>query len=61
MVNKIDFIGIGSGKSGSTWLWTNLIKHPEISSSNPKEINFFSTLFKKKQFHGIIIYLKIIN
>jgi hypothetical protein len=44
---KIDFLGIGSGKSGSTWFFDNLVKHPEICSANPKEINFFSDLFDR--------------
>jgi len=25
---KVDFIGIGSGKCGSTWFYDNLVKHP---------------------------------
>lgn len=36
------FIGIGAGKSGSTWLFNNIRKHPEIFSKNEKEINYFS-------------------
>lgn len=44
---KIDFLGIGSGKSGSTWFFDNLVKHPEICSANPKEINFFSDLYDR--------------
>ena len=41
------FIGIGSGKSGSTWLFNNIRKHPEIYSKNEKEINYFSRHFRK--------------
>jgi hypothetical protein len=44
---RIDFIGIGSGKSGSTWFFDNLVKHPEICASNPKELNFFSDLYDR--------------
>lgn len=40
MIN-LKFIGIGSGKSGSTWLFENIREHPEICNRNPKEIRFF--------------------
>jgi len=43
----IDFIGIGSGKSGSTWLFENIRKHPEICDKNPKEIQFFNLHYNK--------------
>jgi hypothetical protein len=42
---KVDFIGIGSGKSGSTWLYDNIVKHPEICDRNLKELNYFSDLY----------------
>jgi hypothetical protein len=45
---KVDFIGIGSGKCGSTWLYANLVKHPEICDRNLKELNFFSYLYDKQ-------------
>lgn len=41
----VDFIGVGSGKCGSTWFFENVIQHPEIYDGNPKEINYFSDLF----------------
>ncbi len=41
---KVDFVGIGSGKCGSTWLWENLVKHPQIFDGNLKELNYFSDL-----------------
>lgn len=44
---NMDFIGIGSGKSGSTWFFDNLVKHPEICASNPKELNYFSDLYER--------------
>jgi len=44
---KIDFIGIGSGKSGSTWIGECLKEHPEIGFSSEKhkgkELRFFNT------------------
>lgn len=47
MTIKVDFIGIGSGKCGSTWLYDNLVKHPEICDRNLKELNYFSDLYEK--------------
>lgn len=44
---NVDFIGVGSGKCGSTWFFDNLVKHPEICGANPKEINFFSDLYDR--------------
>ena len=43
---KLDFVGIGSGKCGSTWLWDNLVKHPQIFDGNLKELNYFSSLYE---------------
>lgn len=40
---KVDFIGIGAPKSGSTWLGECLRQHPEIDFSNTKETHFFLT------------------
>lgn len=43
---KIDFIGIGSAKSGSTWVAQCLEEHPEILFSNQKsrkELHFFNS------------------
>lgn len=47
---KIDFIGIGSGKCGSTWLHANLAKHPAVCDTNLKELNFFSDLYEEHPF-----------
>ncbi|MBF0587308.1 sulfotransferase domain-containing protein [Prosthecochloris sp. N3] len=47
MQSKVSFIGIGSGKSGSTWLFENLVKHPEVCGLNPKEIQFFNKHYGK--------------
>ncbi len=38
---KIDFIGIGSGHSATTWIFNCLKEHPQICGSNPKETKFF--------------------
>lgn len=52
---KVDFIGIGSGKCGSTWLYGNLIKHPQICANNLKELNYFSDLYEE---HSLEWYMR---
>lgn len=47
---SLDFIGIGSGKCGSTWLYRNLVKHPAICNANLKELNYFSDLYETHPF-----------
>lgn len=42
---SVDFIGVGSGKCGSSWLWQMMHLHPEIYSGNAKELNFFSATY----------------
>lgn len=37
-----DFLCIGTYRAGTTWLWRNLKKHPEIFLPNEKELMFFS-------------------
>ena len=46
----IHFIGIGSGKSGSSWLYENIAAHPEIYDGNAKEINYYSDLYDTNSF-----------
>jgi len=44
--NEIDFIGIGSAKSGSSWVAKMLEKHPDIlfsAQKSKKELRFFNT------------------
>ena len=38
---KLDFLGIGFTKCGSTWVYKCLEEHPEISVSRTKETSFF--------------------
>lgn len=38
---KVDFIGIGAPKAGTTWLFNCLSAHPEICTGKVKEIGFF--------------------
>jgi len=40
-----DFLGIGSGQSGSTWMYKNLSCHPDIFIPKLKEIHYFSRNF----------------
>lgn len=44
---KIDFIGIGAQKSATSWLHYVLSKHPEISASDPKELNYFTANYDR--------------
>ncbi len=37
----IDFIGIGTAKSASTWVFRCLSEHPEVCASRRKEMRFF--------------------
>lgn len=41
-MNKIDFIGIGAQKSGTSWLYKCLMEHPEICTTKEKEIHYFN-------------------
>lgn len=48
------FIGIGAQKCASTWIYSILKDHPEVSLGTPKEINFFSYYYD----YGVQWYLK---
>lgn len=39
---KIDFIGVGAPKTGTTWIAKCLAEHPQVCFSKSKEINFFN-------------------
>lgn len=41
---KIDFIGIGAAKSGTTWLADNLRNHPQIFVPEKKELIYFNKI-----------------
>jgi hypothetical protein len=47
---KVDFIGIGSDKCGSTWIYDNIAAHPEVCDKNLKELNYFSDLYDEHPF-----------
>jgi len=36
-----DFLIVGPTRTGTTWLYFNLIAHPEIFLSKPKELHYF--------------------
>lgn len=38
---KLDFVGIGAPRSGTTWIAQCLSEHPDICSSSKKELGFF--------------------
>jgi len=39
---SVDFIGIGTMRSGTSWIAMNLRAHPQICVSEPKEIRYFN-------------------
>lgn len=44
---KVGFIGIGAQKSAPSWLHYVLSKHPEISDSDPKVLNYFTANYDR--------------
>jgi len=42
-----NFIGIGAGKAGTSWLYSILSKHPEICISSAKETLFFEDHYNR--------------
>ncbi len=54
---KLDFVGVGFGHSGTSWLFKCLEEHPQIEVSIKKETKFFRDHFDK----GIEYYKKFFN
>jgi hypothetical protein len=51
---RIDFIGIGAAKSGTTWLADNLRNHPQVFIPEKKELVYFNkTMPFDRIFHNI--------
>lgn len=50
---KIDFLGLGTVKAATTWIFQCLMEHPEICSPSRKEIGFF---LDEKYAHGLQWY-----
>ena len=42
-----DWIGIGCVKCGTSWLWREMSKHPELYSPKIKEMHFFNTALRR--------------
>jgi hypothetical protein len=42
-----DFIGIGTIKSGTTWLWQCLREHPELYLPRMKELEYFNSQYER--------------
>lgn len=40
-MRELDFIGIGVSRSGTTWTWNQLKKHPEVCTPERKEAKVF--------------------
>jgi len=38
---KLDFVGVGAAKAGTSWLASCLGEHPAVCMSEPKELNYF--------------------
>jgi hypothetical protein len=54
----VNFLHVGPGKTGSTWLHEVLIRHPEVYLTEAKDLYFFSRCYDRglgwyqAQFHG---------
>ena len=44
---KVDFIGIGAPRCGTTWIAKCLSEHPQICLSSVKETDFFGKYYRK--------------
>ncbi len=65
---KIDFVGIGASKSGTTWLGHMLDAHFQVCMSEPKEVHFFNdrltfrnSVMKRNYAKGISWFKKHFN
>lgn len=46
-----DFLGIGAQKAGTTWLYENLCRHPDLYLPEPKELHYFDWGFHRSLRH----------
>lgn len=65
---KVDFIGIGASKAGTTWLGHMIGDHPQLCMSEPKEVHYFNdrlafrtNLLKPNYKKGVNWYKKYFN
>jgi len=49
-MQKIHYINYGLSKAGTTWLWFQLIKHPDVDFFGPKEDN--NIFFNDRDFYA---------
>ncbi|WP_026970991.1 sulfotransferase domain-containing protein [Aliagarivorans marinus] len=47
MRTKVEFLGVGVQKCASTWIHALLSRHPEVNTSETKELDFFSNYFDR--------------
>ena len=47
-MSKIDFIGIGAPKCGTTWLSAQLEAHPQIGFAPDKEVYYFADTIMRR-------------
>src|SRR4051794_18688219 len=52
MTSKIDFIGIGAPKCGTTWLSAQLEAHPQIGFAPDKEVYYFADTIMRRLAHS---------
>jgi hypothetical protein len=43
-LRKPDFLGIGCVKAGSTWVWRQLLDHPQVAMPRGKELRYFNNV-----------------
>lgn len=58
MKNRIDFICIGAGRCGTTWLFDNLRQQPDFDMAKGKETNFFNHYHNAKDlgwYHSLFL------
>jgi len=53
---KIDFIGIGTPKSATSWIFRCLCEHPQICGSSVKEVGFF---YRDRYYNKGISFYKV--
>jgi hypothetical protein len=51
-MSKIDFIGIGAPKCGTTWLSAQLEAHPQIGFAPDKEVYYFADTIMRRLAHS---------
>ena len=51
-MSKIDFIGIGAPKCGTTWLSAQLAAHPQIGFAPDKEVYYFADTIMRRLAHS---------